>query len=461
MILSSCKVDKSDPLDFTGLVQSNEIQRIAHLENDADRLVSQIADTMISVSRGQIQPSTNKEIKDRFDQYFSQVKYTSWDDTQVPIIHISEDGSAASVYVEKLLDVQYRNQDGELGEHNYSLFAWNSEYQRLNNEWKIVGITSTDKTLTEEEALQLPVHLSEDYASISELDLIPEGVAYDPTSGTTFLSSTYKQKIVAIRPDGSYYDFKDEKQDELWSTVGMEVDEKRNRLWVVSFNGNEVLPMKYPDPETEWTSRIYAYQLPDGELIETYQPDIDGQVAFNDLCVDSKGGVYITESLKNRVYYLNPENGSFKMLSIQDSSFVFPNGISVSDDQSFLYITTQNGIMQYDLGDDTYSFLSKPSGIVDIHLDGLAYFKGTLIGNQPFRNRIIQFSLDEQNGVIKSQRILEANHPDFDQPSTGEIADGYFIYLANAQMSSGFENGVLRSKDELEAVKLLKVKLPN
>ena len=459
--LVGCQAEQESSNDaaIEKLLRSNEIQRIAHLENDAALLANEIADTMMSIQRGEISYASNQAIQQRFENYFKQVKYTSWDDTRLPIIQVSADGQMASVSVQKFLDLQYADEEGKLGQHNYALFAWNAQYALVDDQWKIVGNTSTDKSLTEEKALQLPIHLSEEYAEIAESDLIPEGIAHDNNTGTTYVSSTYKQKIVAIKADGSYSDFKTEREEGLWSTVGMEVDESNNVLWVVSFNGNEVLPMKYPEPETEWRSKIYAYHLPGGELIQAYEPRIKGKIAFNDLCVATNGKVYVSESLQNRVYCLDPTDASFTQLNIQDSMFIFPNGVTLSDDNTYLYIAVQSGIVQYKLEDQSHVFLQNPSGIVSNRIDGLAYYKGSLIANQSYRKRILQFTLDEGGSAITHQRILEANNPYFDQPATGEIAENSFIYLANTQMQSGFENGVLRDESELEAVKLLKVKL--
>lgn len=441
------------------LFLSDETQRRAHLENDAALLCNEIADSMLSLNRGEIQISSRQAIQERFQNYFSQVKYTSWDNTQAPIVHLSNDGQSASMYVQKLLDLQYRDTKGKLGEHQFALFAWNAEYQKVNQNWRIIANTSTEKSLSPEEALQVPIRQSTVYAVIDEADLIPEGTAYDPNTGTTFLSSTYKQKIVGIRPDGSYYDFKTEQEDGLWSTLGMEVDPERQILWVVSFHGNEVLPLKHPKQEQEWKSRIYAYRLPGGELINQYEPKVEGQLAFNDLCVDNQGGVYISESVQNKVYYFDPEDSSFEALPITDSLFVFPNGITLSEDDQYLYIASQGGLLQYKLDDGSYTYLKKGDGIIDIGIDGLAYYKGSLIANQSFRRRILQFVLDEKKGAIKSQRILEANNPHFDQPATGEIAGDTFIYLANAQMFSGFDKGRLRPSQELEKVILLQTPL--
>lgn len=137
------------------LLESNEIQRKAHLENDAALLVSQLADSMINVDEGEISILSNDQIRSRFEGYFKLVKYTRWDDIEEPIIQVSPDETWAVIFVKKLIDLQYRDQAGNLGEHHYAQFAWEAQYRKINGSWKIVSISSTDKTLTKEEADQL------------------------------------------------------------------------------------------------------------------------------------------------------------------------------------------------------------------------------------------------------------------------------------------------------------------
>lgn len=137
------------------LLQSNDLQRKAHLENDATLLVSQIADSMINVDEGEISILSNDQIKTRFERYFKSVKYTLWDDIQEPIIQVSPDETWAVIFVRKLIDLQYKNEEGSFGEHHYAQFAWEARYQKIEGHWKIVSISSTDKDLTQEEAKKL------------------------------------------------------------------------------------------------------------------------------------------------------------------------------------------------------------------------------------------------------------------------------------------------------------------
>jgi sugar lactone lactonase YvrE len=52
--------------------------------------------------------------------------------------------------------------------------------------------------------------------TISENDLIPEGIAYDPARKNFYVSSTFKRKIIRIDANGRATDFTQEAQDGLF-----------------------------------------------------------------------------------------------------------------------------------------------------------------------------------------------------------------------------------------------------
>jgi hypothetical protein len=439
------------------LLESNETQRKAHILGDAKLFAGEIADSMISINKGSVTVMKNSDIENRFSSYFNSVDYISWDDISAPIIEYSDDKKTAIVHVNKLIDIQAVGD--ETGKHHYTQFAWSATYKWFDNKWKITSNTSTDKALNEEQAQKLAINNSQLLFDIPEKDLIPEGIAYDESRQTIYLSSTFKQKIISINKQGRVSEFKKESEDELWSTVGMEVDPKSQTLWVVSFNGHEVLPMKNPDPKTHWQSKLYNYDLITGDLINTYQLKTKKQNAFNDLTISDSGLVFVTDSIQNKVYQLNPQLNTFSELEIQLDDFIFPNGVALSDNENYLYISSRNGILEYNLLNNNHNYLISDKDLITTRIDGLEFYKDSLIANQPFKNRILKFTLDANNHKINDQKILEANNPYFDQPTTGVVNGNQFIYLANAQLASGFQEGILRPKHELESIKILKLDL--
>ena len=143
-VWSSCT--ENNQLDYSPdkeqLLASNQRQRQAHMTNNAAMLVEELYDTIWSVQNGTIKMNTNEEVKERFDQYFSMVKYYKWDDVEEPVIRISDDGTLATVSVKKITTARFNPKDST-SEIGATLFAWTSSYKKTNSEWKIYQTTST------------------------------------------------------------------------------------------------------------------------------------------------------------------------------------------------------------------------------------------------------------------------------------------------------------------------------
>ena len=108
---------------------------------------------------------------------------------------------------------------------------------------------------------------------IDERDLVPEGLALDERDGTIYLSSMWKRKVVRINGNGLVSDFVPAASDGLWSTIGMEVDEDRDQLWVVSSQYHEVAPLQNPD-SFQRRSQVYCFDLKTSKLIKKYSVPI-------------------------------------------------------------------------------------------------------------------------------------------------------------------------------------------
>lgn len=56
-------------------------------------------------------------------------------------------------------------------------------------------------------------------------------------------------------------------------------------------------------------------------------------------------------------------------------------------------------------------------------------------------------------------KVLEASNPEFDEPTTGAIADGAFYFLANPQLRAFDENHKIWPLDRLRDVVVLRLPL--
>jgi sugar lactone lactonase YvrE len=129
---------------------------------------------------------------------------------------------------------------------------------------------------------------------------IPEGIEYDQTNRRFLTGSLTEGSIYEIHNDGSMTAFIED--DDLVSSVGIEVDEGRNRLLVANadfgiFSG-----------EAQGQAKLGVYALDTGErmamvdLAEVTDGGDDAVYFANDVTVADDGTVYVTDTRMNVVY---------------------------------------------------------------------------------------------------------------------------------------------------------------
>ena len=298
-----------------------------------------------------------------------------------------------------------------------------------------------------------PINNSSIAYILDEKDLIPEGVAYDKQTQILYISSINKRKIVSINQEGIVKDFIQSGQDDILAVLGMEVDPKRRHLWVCSEWDN---PRKIVADSLLHTS-IYKYDIETGSLINKYVLKDTTQRLLNDLTISSNGTVYITESLKGKVYIIRPEKDSLELF-IDSDHYYYANGITISDDNQKLYVSHFGGTHIVDLKKNTVEKLKHPEYISTGRVDGLAFYKNSLIMHQ---NEICRYYLNESGDSIINKEIIERNNPLFEIPTTGEIAGNEYFYIANSQLGKFDNEGYALPYEQLDSVYILKSKLDN
>lgn len=313
------------------------------------------------------------------------------------------------------------------------------------------------KILNEIEELKKPVSNSAVAFIINERDLIPEGTAFDDSTGQLFISSAYKRKIKRIYPDGKSDDLVIEKQDGLLGVAGMEVDAKRRVIWVNSCR-NPNMPIAEGEQEEMLTTVVHQFDLRTGKLIRQY-PGPKGGHFFNDLTVDQVGNVYITDTQSGEIYWIPKTRDSLEIF-LKPRHVFFLNGITKSSDDRYLFVAHGSGILLIDRETRAHQALKHSELIPLGGIDGLAFYDRTLIAHQSgVVGRIKKFHLSSDMKSVTGVTIIEANNPHFDQPTTGEIGGDWYYYIANAQLRSGFKNGKIKPIDQLKDVVILKTKL--
>jgi len=166
---------------------------------------------------------------------------------------------------------------------------------------------------------------------------IPEGVEYDTANGRILTGSLAEGTIFQITNDGAVVPVVTD--DELVSSVGIEVDEERDRLLVANsdraaFGGGAT-----------GQAKLGVYRLSTGERLAmvdlaaaiTDAPD-DASYFANDVAVGADGTAYVTDSIMNVVYAVSPDYEASVLYRFRATEGLALNGI-VSHPDGYLLVT--------------------------------------------------------------------------------------------------------------------------
>lgn len=304
-----------------------------------------------------------------------------------------------------------------------------------------------------------PVNHSVTAFTIPERGLITEGIAYDPRGETFYLSSVHKRKILSRGPDGAVKDFATER-DGLWSVLGIKVDAARRHLWVTSA---AIPQMTNYREEDAGRSAIFKFDLITGRLLKKYLlPGLPEKHLLGDLVINSRGDVFATDSLTPALYTIDHRKDELELF-IKGEPFVSAQGLDFSEDERQLFVADYaRGIFVIDLRTGKYFNLSPTPNLTMLGIDGLYFYRRSLIavqnGTNP--NRIIRLHLEKNYGGVARYEILEANNPLFaGEPTLGVRVGDTFYYIANGEWGAVNDKGQLAPPEKLREPVILKVKL--
>ncbi len=145
VFLAACQTDKqTDDRQISNLQAIKHIletERRAHFEKSVDLLLSTGAEPFVSVDRGSVSYPSAEKSRERFQNYFNSVDFIKWDDMRDPIFNFSNDSSLAVVTVQKLVILREKATD----KIDTTQFAWTAVYRKMNDEWKMTVMTSTNR----------------------------------------------------------------------------------------------------------------------------------------------------------------------------------------------------------------------------------------------------------------------------------------------------------------------------
>ncbi|HTH55774.1 MAG TPA: hypothetical protein VL728_06985 [Cyclobacteriaceae bacterium] len=294
---------------------------------------------------------------------------------------------------------------------------------------------------------------------IPEKDLIPEGISYDATTRSFFVSSINRRKIVKVDEQRKVTDFVSSGQDGIGEVLGLKI--ANGKLWACS---------NLPDQEPT-VSMVHQYDIATGKLVKKcVLPPPKEHHLFNDMALASNGDVFISDSDFGAVYHVNAQLETPELWK-RDDRLRDINGIAILDDKE-LVVNASIGFFKIDLQNKEISVLRFP-GYWPLGIDGLSVYKQTLVGiqNVIFPVSVNQYYLNASKNEIENARVLVAsqvekasvlgvtpNPIELTQPTTGTVVDNWFYFVGNSQLVN-YEKGHVKDPSKLQEVLVMRVKL--
>ncbi|HUP91927.1 MAG TPA: hypothetical protein VM074_06730 [Solimonas sp.] len=296
--------------------------------------------------------------------------------------------------------------------------------------------------------------------TIGTREFLPEGIAYDPDSRRFFVSSVRQRRVLGISISAAEKNLVPPASNSLWSAMGMVRDPATQLLWIAS----SALPEMDGYAEADrGKAGLFVFSLPDGAPKARHLLPADGhEHVLGDVILGAPGTLYTSDSAGGAIYKVDAASGKFTRLT-KPGALESPQGMALAKDGKRLYVADYNrGLFVLDLGTGALAPMQTPEDICLYGIDGLYRFEDRLVavqnGTRP--SRVMEFELDTGGGGVAKQRVLAANHPDFEEPTLGVIVDEDFYFVANSQWNRiGPDHQFDKVDDRLQPPVVLRIEL--
>lgn len=296
------------------------------------------------------------------------------------------------------------------------------------------------------------VEISKYKLSLSEKDLHPECVLYLNKHKLWLATSIRSKKIVSFDNSGNCSDWF---VDTQYSVFALKADDKQKYLWV---SCSAMPEMKNFSKEIDGRNEILKIDIKTKKIIKKYV--VEGNHVFGDLTIAKNGDVYISDSVEPHIYKI--ANNTISLWKDLKGQAFNLQGITFNNDESKLFIADYlNGILVVSMQDDfKYSWLQFPEGTARKGIDGLVYYKNSLIAiqNGVVPIRIVKFNLDKKDDKILNFKIIDNNRAVFNEPALATIYKDKLYFFANSPWKFYDKNNQL-DETKFEAPKLFELQL--
>ncbi len=305
-----------------------------------------------------------------------------------------------------------------------------------------------------------PLETATVVARLNDAGLLAEDLAYDVRTGTFYVSSIHRRKVLAVSAEGAIRDFIAPAQNGIWGVYGLALDSSRQRLW----GSMAAVPamVKY-DPADSGRTALVCWDLRTRkELLRAELPRDGERHVLGDIALGPDGTVYATESIGGGLYRLRPGAKALETVA-PSGTFGSPQTPLVMENERVLWIADYpRGIVSIDLGTGAIATVEKPRSLAASGIDGAYAALGGLVaiqnGTRPIR--ILSLSLDTSRRQIAGWSVLEQDSPELGEPNHGAVVGNDFYFLGNSGWDRVNAREELATPDGAKPPVILRLPLP-
>ena len=304
-------------------------------------------------------------------------------------------------------------------------------------------------------ALNEPVPRATQRLLVADTTIWPEAFDYDPRTRRYYIASIQYGTVVVVHADGTTADLWPRDLYKGSSVMAVRIDPRRNSLWAAL----SAAPIGVTGAEMRAKGEAVLLQvrLSDGTLLRRWDFSApDQEQTLGDVELTAEGDVLITDSSQPWLYVVDPDRDGFARYT--HPLFRSLQGIAVAPGGIVYLADYSHGLLRFDRKTSTTTRLAEPSGTTSLGLDGIAWYRGSIVGvqNGVAPARIVQLELDQSGESIRALRTID-RHPAAEDPTTGKVIDGEFVYVATSHWIN--YNGAMRTRVPRRPVVLLGVVL--
>lgn len=282
-----------------------------------------------------------------------------------------------------------------------------------------------------------------EYINLKGDTLFPEGIHILP-NGDLLVGGFGDGSIQRINSKNEVSYFSQSGENGLVIAVGMAVDRKNNQLWVANFN--------FKTESGNPGSNLKLFELGSGRLVKTIPENFTDGVFFNEVAIDDKGKVFVSNTFGPQIWTANAQSTEAKVF-VENDLFSNPdpnqpfdlNGLTITPDKNYLIASVMDRL---DAGDGRLVRVNLSSKEVSpITLkgdkavkafagsDGMFFHKGKLLMVNVYSQAGAIITADfNKDYSVADLVIRDKFNAVYDRPTASAVRNGR-LYTVNSQLN--------------------------